>query len=196
MKMKYLFSFIFLNLQYISFSQNSIKDDSLKIGLKWKNAPFYARLSPLAVYTGPGKYVDRLSQNIEIGKSFDIIDLGVSVGRNSFRPDSTLFLEGKVTMDVGNIDIFASEMTIGGGRVFDKKGSLMLELTYNIFVQVAKHWGVGVTTGYYDFSNEYYGNSKTFFGLLLRYGIQRNDNGGILGLMRKPNHQKHAHRVR
>lgn len=170
--------------------------DSLKMGLKFKNAPFYARLMPFSIYTGPGVTHDRVAQMIEVGKTFNVIDAGIAFGRNSLRPDTSLFLEGKITMDVCNLGIFANEMTIGAGKLFDSKGSLMLELSYNIFAQVSRHFGIGISTGYYDFSNATYGNSKTFFGVFVRYGLQRSDAGGVLGLGRgrpgRPGHHGHG----
>jgi hypothetical protein len=161
----------------------------------FKQAPWYVRSVPFSIYTGAGKTSDRVAQNIEIGKTFRVIDMGIAFGRNSLRPDTTLFLEGRVTMDVANYGIFANEMTIGAGRVFDSKGSLMLELSYNIFAQIATNFGVGITTGYYDFSNDSFDSSKTFYGFILRYGIQRNDSGGIVGLGRGRHvRARHVHR--
>lgn len=175
------------------FAQSEAAEDSLlKQGLKWKSAPLYVRAMPFSIYTGAGLVKDRTAQYLEIGKSFNIIDVGVGFGRSAFRPDTTLFVEGKVTMDVGNIGIFANEMTIGAGKLFDSRGSLMLELTYNIFMQVSKNWGVGITTGYYDFSNQVYGSSKSFFGVMLRYGLQRTDSGGLLTMRRPPRPRKAA----
>ena len=87
-------------------------------------------------------------------------------------------------MDVANYGIFANEMTIGAGRQFDKQGSLMLELTYSIIAQVAPRLGVGLTTGYYDFSSEATDASRTFYGIYLRYGLTRTDAGGLLNVGR------------
>ena len=164
-----------------------VATDSTKQSFKFKEMPWYVRGMPFSIYTGAGKTNDRVAQYIEIGKSFNVIDLGVAVGRNALRPDTTFFAEGKVTMDVCNFGIFANEMTIGAGKLFNGgKGSLMLELSYNIFAQVSKHWGFGITTGYFDFSNEFTDTSKTFFGFYLRYGLQRTDAGGLVGLARRP----------
>ncbi|WP_461141325.1 hypothetical protein [Spirosoma pomorum] len=156
-------------------------EDSTRSVFNFKAAPWYGRASPLLIYTGAGKRNDRIAQTIEIGKSFDVIDLGIAFGRNALRPDSTLFLEGRVTMDVANYGVFANEMTIGAGRVFDKAGSLMLELTYSIVAQVAPRLGIGLTTGYFDFSNEQTDSAKTFYGVFLRYGLLRTDSGGLIG---------------
>ncbi|MFD2933448.1 hypothetical protein [Spirosoma flavum] len=158
--------------------------DSVKATFNFKQAPWYIRSTPFSIYATAGKTSDRVAQNIEIGKTFRVVDVGIAFGRNSLRPDTTLFLEGRVTMDVANYGIFANEMTIGAGKVFDSKGSLMLELSYNIFAQVATNFGVGLTTGYYDFSNDSFDSSKTFYGIVFRYGLQRTDSGGIVGMGR------------
>ena len=165
-------------------AQSASDADSTRPKFTFKTLPWYGRLMPISVYTGAAKTPDRIAQYVEFGKSFDVVDLGIAVGRNSLRPDTTTFVQAKVTMDVANYGIFANEMTIGAGRVFDSRGSLMLELTYNIFCQMADHWGVGITTGYYDFSNSVFDNSRTFYGLFIRYGLQRTDSGGLLGLGR------------
>ncbi|WP_332368778.1 hypothetical protein [Spirosoma telluris] len=164
---------------YYSISRSS--EDSTRSIFNFKAAPIYVRATPFSIYTGAGSPKDRIAQSIELGKSFNVIDLGVAFGRNSLRPDTSLFLEGRVTMDVANYGIFANEMTIGAGRVFDKQGSLMLELTYSIMAQIAPRVGIGLTTGYYDFSSETTDSSKTFYGIYLRFGLLRTDSGGLLG---------------
>ena len=156
-------------------------EDSTRSIFNFKAAPIYVRTTPFSIYTGAGNPRDRIAQSIELGKSFNVIDLGIAFGRNSLRPDTSLFLEGRVTMDVANYGIFSNEMTIGAGRVFDKQKSLMLELTYSILAQIAPRVGIGLTTGYYDFSSESTDASKTFYGIYLRFGLMRTDSGGLLG---------------
>ncbi len=157
--------------------------DSTKIGLTFNTAPWYARVMPISMYTGiTGKYADRIPQYLEIGKSFRVIDLGLAFGRASQRPDSTLFAEAKVTMDVCNYGIFSNEMTIGVGKLFDNNGSIMFELSYTIFAQIRPKWGVGLISGYYDYTSETVDNSRVFYGLFLRFGLQRTDSGGIFNI--------------
>ena len=164
---------------YYAISRSS--RDSTRSVFNFKAAPLYVRVNPFSIYTGAGSPKDRIAQSIELGKSFDVIDFGIAFGRNALRPDTTLFLEGRVTMDVANYGVFANEMTIGVGRVFDNQGSLMLELTYSIIAQISPRVGIGLTTGYYDFSNETADASKTFYGICLRFGLLRTDSGGLLG---------------
>ena len=167
---------------YHSISRSS--EDSTRSVFNVKAAPWYIRATPFLIYTGAGNPRDRIAQSLEIGKSFNVIDLGIAVGRKSLRPDSSVFVEGRLTMDVANYGVFANEMSIGAGRVFDQSGSLMLELTYSIIAQVAPRLGIGLTTGYYDFSSENTDSSKTFYGIFLRYGLLRTDSGGLLTMGR------------
>ncbi len=179
-----------------SVAQTPAISDTIKATFNFKQAPWYVRSVPFAIYTGAGKTSDRVAQNIEIGKTFRVIDIGVAFGRNTLRPDTTLFAEGRVTMNVANYGIFANEMALGAGKLFDSKGSLMLELSYNIFAQLSPKLGFGFTTGYYDFSNDSFDSSKTFYGFILRYGLPRDDSGGIVGLGRggRRVRARHVHR--
>jgi hypothetical protein len=45
-------------------------EDSLKLGLKWKNAPIYVRSMPFAIYTGAGKLSDRVAPEYRDRKVF------------------------------------------------------------------------------------------------------------------------------
>ena len=70
----------------------------------------YVRLMPMGVYTTPGVAADRITQNIEFGESFKMLDAGLAIGRLSQRPDSTTFVEGKITMDACQYGIFSNEV--------------------------------------------------------------------------------------
>ena len=169
--MKKIF-FILCLISTNSFCQ--ILSDTIKVKSSW-----YGRCMPYSIYTGPGLTADRVSQNIEFGRSFGVIDAGLVYGRISLRPDSTQYLEGKVTMDACQYGIFSNEFSIGAGKVFNSRMPIMLEVSTTIMAQVAKSWGVGVVTGYYDLSGTVYGTNKNYFGIFIRYGLLRND-GGIL----------------
>lgn len=47
----------------------------------------------------------------------------------------------------------------------------MFEISTTLMAQVGKHFAIGETNQY----------NKTFYGLFLRYGIQRNESGGLIG---------------
>ena len=155
-------------------------------------APFlksvYFRCMPLGIYTGAGYLQDRITQNVEVGKSFGMIDVGLTYGITALRRDSVgngvHYLEGKVTMDICQFGIFSNEMTVGAGGVFNSANGLMLELSYTIFAQFWKHGGLGIITGYYDFSGNKTDSSHNMFGFYFRYGLIRSENGGILNVGR------------
>lgn len=164
----------------------SAQSDTVQVKASW-----YGRVMPVSLYTGFGYMPDKISQNIEFGRSIGVIDVGLSYGRISLRPDSTQFVEAKVTMDACQIGIFSNEFTVGVGTVFNSKTPIMLELSSTIFAQVGTNWGVGVVTGYYDFSGNNYDFNKNYFGLYARIGLLRNDGGMLMN--RKVHIHPHTH---
>lgn len=182
MKISLLLIIIVNSISYTLSSQN--KDTNL-VKSSW-----YARVMPYNIYTGSGIRPDRISQSIEVGRSYGVMDFGISYGRISLRPDSTQFVEAKVTMNLAQYGRFSNEMVIGCGYIMNSPTKLMLELSYTIYGQVSKHVSIGIITGYYDFSGESQSYDKNFFGLCIRYGLQRNDNGGLL----KPHSRMKHHR--
>ena len=141
---------------------------------------WYARSMPVSLYTGAGTINNKVSQNIEFGKSFGVIDIGMCYGRFNLNYDTSQYLESRITMDVSQYSIYSSEMTIGLGHVFNSKTPIMLELSYTVFAQVYKKFGIGLVTGFYDFSGNTSDINKTFYGLFIRYGLLRNGNTGLL----------------
>jgi hypothetical protein len=148
----------------------------------------YFKYMPLGIYTGAGYVQDRLTQHIELGKTFGVIDAGIVYGVTALRPDTLgngiHYLEGRITMDLCQVGIFSNEMTVGAGGVFNSMNGLMLELSYTIYGQFWKKCGLGIITGYYDFSGNTTDSAHNMFGLYFRYGILRDENGGILNVGR------------
>ncbi len=161
----------------------------------FKNS-FYVRSMPLGVYTGAGFAGDKITQNIEFGKSFGVIDIGLAVGRTSLRPDTTNYLQMRVTMDACQYGIFSNELAIGAGYVFNSSTPLMLELSSTIFAQLGENWGLGLIAGVTDQSGIYNDNSRNFYGLFFRYGLMRNENGALIGSHKshraRGHHAKHG----
>jgi hypothetical protein len=150
-------------------------DSTANIKSSW-----FVRAMPYNVYTGSGRQADRISQSVEVGRSYGVMDFGLAYGRISLRPDSTQFVEAKATMNLAQYGIFSNEMIIGCGYVINSKTPLMLELSYTMYAQVNKHFAIGLITGYYNFSGALQSSDKTFFGLCVRYGLQRDNNGGLI----------------
>lgn len=150
---------------------------------------------PLGIYTGAGYLKDRITQNIEIGKTFGMIDVGLALGQTALRKDTLgngkNFLEAKITMDICQYGIFSNEMTIGAGEVFNSQNFLMLEISYTIYAQFWKRCGMGIVTGYIDYSGNTTDASHNMFGLFLRYGLLRPENGGLINIGRMARHMHH-----
>ncbi len=65
----------------------------------------------------------------------------------------------------------------------------MLEYSYTILYQIYNKLGIGIITGTYDFSGPVNDINKNFFGVLIRYGLLRNTNGGLLFNKNKTHHK-------
>jgi hypothetical protein len=169
--MKYLSVFIFFFLPNLT----SYSQDSTLTASSW-----YFRTMPFSMYSNAGKYADRVSQNIEFGKSFEVLDLGLAYGRNSLRPDSTSYLQARITMDACQYGIFSNEVSIGVGKLFNSATPMIFEYSTTILAQVSKKIGVGVIVGNYDFTGEVSDVSKQFFGVFFRIGLMRNEDGFLV----------------
>jgi hypothetical protein len=158
-----------------------VKDSIVEIKSSW-----YARSMLLSLTTGSdtkGETLsERVSQNIEIGRSIGSIDLGISLGQfNHSIIDSckTRYAEFRLNLDACQIGIFSNEISVGAGYVFQSKTPVLLEITSTIFAQIHENFGLGFVFGNIDFVGDYNDMNKSFFGLYLRYGLERSE-GGIL----------------
>ena len=138
----------------------------------------------------------RTVRNIEIGKSFGAIDVGICYGKinlinytsdylqNFVYRENANIIEGRFTMDTAQYGIFSNEVSVGCGHIFLNKGQsntpLMLEMSTTIFGQVAENWGLGMVYGAYNFTGNNNDLNKTFLGLYFRYGLIRDDGGVLL----------------
>jgi len=161
------------------------KDSIVKVKSSW-----YGRSMPISLYTGAGFINDKISQNIEFGRSFGVIDAGICWGRMNLRPDTSQYIEARLTMVVSQYGLFSNEFTVGAGKLFNPRNPIMLEMSYSIIVQPSKNIGIGIITGFYDFSGDYDDVNKMFYGILFRFGLLRTEQGGLL------NRKVNAHHTR
>lgn len=140
---------------------------------------FYARVMPAAIYTGAGSLSQKISQSLEAGVSYGVMDMGLAIGSFTQHRDTTTFVELKMTMDASQYGIFSNEFSVGFGHVFKSNTPIMLDATYTIMAQVHKAWGIGITTGFYDFAGTTTDLPKNYYGIFIRYGALRNMNGGL-----------------
>jgi hypothetical protein len=177
----------FLFLSFFGQSQDSLPKNTEISKRSW-----YVRMMPIsmgtsAVYSTTGVSIpqesllkNRISQNIEMGYSSSIVDIGLCYGRINIRQDSTSFLEARITMATAQIKNFSNEFSIGFGHSFNPSYPIMLEAASTMLWQVYKNFGGGVIVGYYDFAGNQGDFSKNFYGLFLRYGLARTETGSLL----------------
>ena len=149
---------------------------------------FYMRSMFMSLTSGHEKVrslTERISQNVEFGESFGVIDVGLALGNLNWKAsDSSKYVMGRVTMDACQYGIFSNDITVGTGYLFDSKTPIMLELSSTLFAQIGEKWGMGFVFGTYEFigdTNEY---SKNFFGLYFRWGLMRSEGGVLMNRVR------------
>lgn len=169
--MKYIIINLFISLSLLSLSQEN--SDTLV------EYSYYGRFMPISLYSGSGYLQDKIAQSFEIGLSHGVIDIGFCLGNYTQRRDTTTFVEFKITMDAAQYGIYSNEFSLGFGHVFNSKTPLLLEASYTIMAQVDDNFGIGISTGYYDFAGDVYDLSKTYYGLFIRYGLMRDMNGRL-----------------
>lgn len=162
------------------------QDSLITINNSWyiRSMPISINSSSIYSLTGTSnpyenKLTNRTNSNIEIGYSTGIVDIGLSYGRLNIRQDSSSYLESRITLDVCQIRKFSNEFTLGVGYSFNNSFPVMLEVASTMMLQVSKRLGVGLITGYYDLAGNYGDYSKNFYGIFLRYGLARSENGSL-----------------
>lgn len=153
---------------------------------------WYIRTMPLSIgtstiYSGSGVSLpgnnhlrDRVTQNLEVGISTSIMDIGLAYGRLNFRQDTTSYIETRFTLVTFQIQKFSNEFTIGMGYGYKGHYPIMLEVATTMLLQVNKKMGLGLITGYMDFAGDEGDYSKNFYGLFFRFGLARSESGSLL----------------
>lgn len=163
----------------VVFAQTNNQEDS-----STSFSAYYVRMNPIGIAADVGKFSTKIVQNVEIGKSFGPLDLGLTYGRFAIS-DSTNFVQFRSTFDASQLGIFSSEFAIGVGKVFKSTTPLMFEVSTTLMAQVSKNIGIGAIIGTYDFIGENVQFNKSFYGLFLRYGLLRTEGGLLQGRIGK-----------
>lgn len=217
--MKHIIFFLLITLS--SFSQ--VKKDTIvipkdsEIDVKVKSS-WYTRsmfVSLMSAGQAGETLSERVTKNVEFGKSIGMVDVGIAFGKAkliNYSSDSYIihdtivtstldhnenryYIQGRLTMDACQYGIFSNEISIGAGYTFSKTMPIMLEISSTIFAQVGDNWGIGVIMGTYNFTGNNDDLNKSFTGLFLRYGLIRDDGGILLSRTRvtrakQPSHHK------
>lgn len=140
---------------------------------------WYFRAAPIQMYTSSGNINDRISYNAELGISLNMLDIGICYGKTYNRPDTANYLEPRFTMDAAQYGIFSNEFAIGMGYIFKAKTNMIFEASYTINAQIMNKVGIGISVCYYDFTGAYYNTSQVAYGIFIRYGSGRTEEGTL-----------------
>jgi len=157
---------LFLFLSGFIFSQDTIE--------------FYSRIVPIAIYPDTGLIKNHTYQYLEGGISFGAVDAGLTLGKLS----NNGFLGIKINMDASQMGNFSNEFGIGCGWVFN--GSLSLETQYTIMMRLNHYVNAGLSVNYVDISNRDFRNQYIIYGIFIRLGLSRDENGNIDTSLRIP----------
>jgi len=195
-----LFFSLYCNGQAIKDTLTTVEKDTI-VGVK---SSWYGRALLTSLTTGSDTNGETLSQrvtrNIEFGRSFGSVDVGLAIGEFKHMivdSSSIKYTELRVSMDACQFGIFSNEISIGAGYMFNSKTPVMMEISSTLYAQVTDKFGFGFVFGNIDFVGNYDDSNKSFFGLYLRYGLMRNEGGILTNKLHIVNHVKnHNNRKR
>jgi hypothetical protein len=151
-------------------------------------AVFY--ISPMfGFYTGSGTAAQRFTPNLEFGWQWDVISLGLDIGKVNMGQksgrDTTTYLEIRPNLNVFQQGKFTNTLTIGVGYVLNAKENIMVESTAGIQFTPNPRYSYNLFLGTYYFSGVESSTSQTFFGVSGMYYFLRNPNKKKKGLFNK-----------
>ena len=122
----------------------------------------------------------RTTFDIEIGKQWDAISLGVDLGKTSLEktsryydsntaPIGKWYLELKPNLNVFRQDKFTNTVTIGFGYVFNSNQNIMNEFSTGIEYDASTHWAYNIIYGTYYFTGNNMSTNQNYFGFSIVY---------------------------
>jgi hypothetical protein len=137
---------------------------------------FYLSVSP-CYYNGTGSRSQKLSGTVEVGRTFDVLNLGLDYGRTNFAAsdkevgDTSKFVELRPTLTVFQKGNFSSGLTIGIGHVFNAEQNLLTEFSYSIGYNITPNFMIGLFQGNYWFDGKYSASKWEYTGLSLTFSL-------------------------
>jgi hypothetical protein len=164
------FKFTLLTLTALTFFSNS-------------KAQYYVSLMP-AFYTSAGNTGERLTMDIEVGKQWDVLSLGLDLGKTNFTKqigkDTTNYAELRSNLNVFQQGKFTNTITIGCGYVFNASQNIMIETTTGIEYSFSHEYHMNLFFGTYYFSGKNSASNNSFFGMsLVRFFLNKKPKKNI-----------------
>ncbi len=151
-------------------------------------AVFY--ISPmLGFYTSNGTVAQRLTPNIEFGLQWDVISLGIDIGKVNMGQksgrDTTTYFEIRPNLNVFQQGKFTNTLTIGIGYIPHAKENIMMEFTTGMQFTPNPRYSYNLFFGTYYFSGVESASSQNFFGVSGMYYFLRDKAKKQKGLFNK-----------
>ena len=128
----------------------------------------------------------RITSAIEIGKQWDVISVGLNIGKTTLEstrgrdtvsevvPAGKWYLEARPNLNVFQQGKFSNTMTIGAGLVIGSDQFLMTELTTGIEYTPNSTYSYNINVGTYYFTGNGVGSNQVFFGASITKYFKKN----------------------
>ena len=136
-----------------------------------------------SVYTNAiGTVNQKLFMSAELGRTFGIFDIGLAIGRlNLAKGDSSWFAEILPTINVFSKGRFSEALTLGAGRIFNRKENFLTEITNSINFAPNNSLIITVYQGNYFFDGKLSTSKVQFMGLSVTFNlIKKNTKTDVL----------------
>lgn len=136
----------------------------------------YLTLSSSVFTNAIGTFNQKVFFSAEGGRSFGIFDIGLAVGRlNVVKADKGLdsnwFAEILPTINVFSKGRFSEALTLGAGRIFNRKENFLTEVTNSINFGVNNRTVITVYQGNYFFDGKLSTSRAQFMGLSVTFNF-------------------------
>ena len=129
---------------------------------------YYIDLAP-AITTNIGTIDSKFAPSIEIGKQWDVMSLGIAMGRTNCSPiggrDTSVYYEFRPNLNIFQVGKFVNTFTPGIGFIPWSSQYMMLEMTSGIEYTWNTKTHVNFFFGQYYYSGYTSNSSASFFGV-------------------------------
>lgn len=119
-------------------------------------------------YDGTGTFGQKSMGTVEVGRTWDVLSVGVAGGVTSFTGGNA-YLEVRPSVTVFQKDRVSVSATLGAGYVFDSPTNLLVEVSGSGNLSLNKNWSLSLFAGKYRFNGKRVATTATFVGTGVTY---------------------------
>jgi len=132
----------------------------------------YLTISTSVFTNAVGTFNQKAFFSVEGGRTFGIFDIGLSLGRlNLAKADSSWFAEILPTINVFSKGRFSEALTLGAGRIFNRKENFLTEITNSINFAPDNRLVITIYQGNYFFDGKLSTSRAQFMGLSVTFNF-------------------------